>query len=118
MKNWNWNRWMIGLTAALTLGCGSSDAPEELPALEQIQAGLYLEKAESCEDLETYLKDLHLESMKNMLMNGGYGYGGPVMGLAEPGMDIAASPRQEEWKKGVHSGRLQCSRSSKGHRPG
>lgn len=93
MKNWNWNRWMIGLAATLALGCGSGGGEEKLPALEQIQAGLYLEKAESCDDLESYLKNLHLESMKNMLMNDG-GYGAPVsLGMAEPGMDIAAAPQ-------------------------
>jgi uncharacterized secreted protein with C-terminal beta-propeller domain len=94
MKNWNWNQWMIGLAATLALGCGTNDAQEKLAPLEQIQAGLYLEKAESCEDLESYLKNLHLESMKNMLMNDG-GYGAPVsIGLSEPGMDIAAAPPQ------------------------
>lgn len=87
MRKRNYTHWIIGFTALLTMGCNgtSSDVPaERLPALEQIQGGLYLEKAASCDDLETYIKDLQLEGMKNNLMGGGY-YGG---GSVSVGMDM------------------------------
>ena len=73
--NISWlKQWIgFGMGALLVAGCAQNTTePQDaaLPVLEQIEAGLYLEKAESCADLESYLKDMQFEAMKNQVMAG------------------------------------------------
>ena len=115
MKVWKWNVGVIAAAAAFAMGCGegpeseTTATVETTAVLERIEAGLQLAPAESCEDLESYIKNLYIKQYQNALVTG---FGSPMPGGiddtgfgGEPvanntGMDVGAPGRGEFAEEG------------------
>ena len=89
LRNAKWFSSLLGLSALMAVGCAREEAPDQKPITEQLEGALTLEEFSSCDNLESYMKDIHKDAIElafEQMKNGNYyGYYDDVL----PGVDVA-----------------------------